>query len=82
MDLGLGELQGIQVTGRSGTWTGDATVTFDMTFGVKLGSASDLGIGGSDGVKAGDYDGDGIADATDEDDDGDGLPQASHARRG
>ncbi len=76
MNLALGDdLHGMSLSAQTGTWTGSATIAVDFTLGLKISSdatlAAELGYN-----TPGDLDEDGHSDATDSDDDGDGIPES------
>jgi Ca2+-binding RTX toxin-like protein len=82
VDLALGDdFKGIALSAQTGTWTGTSTISVDFTLGLKIGSnaeiATELGYN-----TPGDLDEDGIPDATDTDDDGDGVPESDTLANG
>jgi Ca2+-binding RTX toxin-like protein len=76
VDLGIGDdLHGIVLSAQTGTWTGTSTIAVDFTLGLKTSSDADLAEElGFD--TANDLDEDGILNASDHDDDGDGVPES------
>ncbi len=73
LDLELGDdLSGITLSAETKPWEGSVGIDVNFTLGFKLKASSAL----DDEItfNTGDWDGDGVGNATDPDDDGDGLP--------